>query len=48
MTTQLVGRISDLACLIDYDRETEAAALPPTGAERVCDEVIPKVRKRPT
>jgi hypothetical protein len=34
--------------LIEYDRETETAVLSPTGAERVDDEIIPRLRKQPT
>lgn len=34
--------------LIEYDRETETAVLSPTGAERVDEEIIPQLRKRPT
>lgn len=33
--------------LIEYDRETETAVLSPTGAERVDDEIIQKLRRRP-
>lgn len=34
--------------LIEYDRETETAVLSPTGAKRVDEEIIPKLRRRPT
>jgi hypothetical protein len=33
--------------LIEYDLETQTAVLSPTGAERVDEEIIPKLRKRP-
>jgi hypothetical protein len=33
--------------LIEYDRETEVAVLSPTGAERVDEQIVPKLRKRP-
>jgi hypothetical protein len=33
--------------LIEYDRETETAVLSPTGAERVDEQIVPKLRKRP-
>jgi hypothetical protein len=32
--------------LIEYDRETETALLSPTGAERVDEEIVPKLRMR--
>ena len=31
--------------LLEYDRETETAVLSPTGAERVDEQIIPKLRK---
>lgn len=34
--------------LIEYDRETETAVLSPTGAERVDEQIVPKLRRRPT
>lgn len=34
------------ARLIEYDRETETAVLSPTGAERVDEEIVPKLRVR--
>jgi hypothetical protein len=36
------------ARLIEYDRETETAVLSPTGAERVDEQIVPKLRKRAT
>ena len=33
--------------LIEYDRETETAVLSPTGAARVDEEIVSKLRKRP-
>lgn len=34
--------------LIEYDRETQTAVLSPTGAGRVDEEIIPRLRKSPT